>query len=122
MKYCKLFSFIYCFSQATASIDMETDALIQRTLRASCIQNGTTLLTIAHRLNTIIDYDKVLVISYGKVVEFDSPANLLRDQHSHFSSMVAETGAENAASLTVLAMQAESAKASVANAAATSIH
>jgi ABC-type multidrug transport system fused ATPase/permease subunit len=89
---------------------METDALIQRALRAACIQNGTTLLTIAHRLNTIIDYDKVLVMSFGKVVEFDSPANLLRDEKSHFSLMLAETGAENSAALRLQAFQAESLK------------
>jgi ABC-type bacteriocin/lantibiotic exporter with double-glycine peptidase domain len=62
--------------EATASVDLETDALIQKVIRekfASC-----TVLTIAHRLNTIMDSSKVLVMDAGSVAEFDSPHILLQ--------------------------------------------
>ena len=61
--------------EATANVDVETDALIQRTIRqefADC-----TVIAIAHRLHTIIDGDRVLVLDQGKTAEFDSPAALL---------------------------------------------
>lgn len=50
------------------------------------------MLTIAHRLNTIMDSDKVLVMDSGKVAEFDHPYLLLQDEDGYFSKMVAETG------------------------------
>ncbi|XP_041974693.1 ATP-binding cassette sub-family C member 4-like [Aricia agestis] len=79
--------------EATANVDPQTDLFIQKTIRhqfASC-----TVLTIAHRLNTIMDSDKVLVMSSGEVVEFDHPYILLSDPDSHLSSMVRETGDKN---------------------------
>jgi ATP-binding cassette subfamily C (CFTR/MRP) protein 1 len=45
----------------------------------------STMITIAHRLNTIIKSDKVMVLSFGKILEYDSPARLLSDEGSHFS-------------------------------------
>ncbi|XP_028401657.1 multidrug resistance-associated protein 1-like [Dendronephthya gigantea] len=66
---------ILVLDEATAAVDLETDELIQQTIRtefADC-----TVLTIAHRLNTIMDYTRVMVLSDGKIVEFDSPSNLL---------------------------------------------
>jgi ATP-binding cassette subfamily C (CFTR/MRP) protein 1 len=54
--------------EATASVDIYTDNLIQDTLKT--IKN-TTIITIAHRINTIIDYDKILVLSEGKVLEYE---------------------------------------------------
>jgi len=68
--------------EATASVDMETDAAIQRSIRSDF--KNSTILTIAHRLNTIIDYDRVLVLSFGSVVEFDTPADLLSNPKSMF--------------------------------------
>ena len=63
------------FDEATASVDPETDALIQSTIRTQF--SSSTVLTIAHRLNTIIDSDKVLVLDSGNLAEFDAPAVLL---------------------------------------------
>lgn len=83
---------------------METDAFIQNSLRQNF---SCTLLTIAHRLNTICDYDRVLVLSFGLVKEFASPAELLRDPNSTFSSMVNETGEVNANLLRTIAFNAE---------------
>jgi ATP-binding cassette subfamily C (CFTR/MRP) protein 1 len=96
---------VLLMDEATASIDIPTDTLIQLSLRRDF--SDRTLITIAHRLHTIIDYDRVLVMMEGQVAEFDSPARLLRDPHSAFYHMVHDTGASNAALLTDLAMQAE---------------
>lgn len=84
---------------------MSTDSLIQLSLRRDF--SDRTLLTIAHRLHTIIDYDRVLVMADGEVAEFESPAALLRNPHSAFFKMVADTGAANAQLLTHLAFEAE---------------
>ncbi|XP_067029429.1 multidrug resistance-associated protein 1-like isoform X2 [Acropora muricata] len=66
---------ILVLDEATAAVDLETDELIQQTIRREFADR--TVLTIAHRLNTIMDYDRVLVLDEGAVVEFDSPANLM---------------------------------------------
>lgn len=95
---CSLLSSIPVLSsEATANVDMETDALIQKTIREHFADRTT--LTIAHRLNTIIDSDRILILHHGELAEIDTPANLLANPDSHFSSMVDETGPENAAFL-----------------------
>ncbi|CAE1165293.1 Probable multidrug resistance-associated protein lethal(2)03659,GDP-mannose 4,6-dehydratase sdnI,Bile pigment transporter 1,ATP-binding cassette transporter abc2,GDP-mannose 4,6 dehydratase,GDP-mannose 4,6 dehydratase 1,Multidrug resistance-associated protein 5,ABC transporter C family member 13,GDP-mannose 4,6 dehydratase 2,Multiple drug resistance-associated protein-like transporter 1,Canalicular multispecific organic anion transporter 2,GDP-mannose 4,6-dehydratase,Cystic fibrosis transmembrane conductan len=71
--------------EATAAVDLETDALIQQTIRKEF--SDCTILTIAHRLNTILDYDRIMVLDHGSIVEFDSPQNLLKDKESRFFQM-----------------------------------
>ncbi|ELK01672.1 Canalicular multispecific organic anion transporter 2, partial [Pteropus alecto] len=66
---------ILILDEATAAIDLETDDLIQATIRTQF--ETCTVLTIAHRLNTIMDYTRVLVLDKGTVAEFDSPTNLI---------------------------------------------
>lgn len=78
--------------EATASVDGETDAHIQRMLRMRF--QDTTLVTIAHRLNTIMDYDVILVIDNGKCAEFGSPAELLANSNGMFYQLVESTGKE----------------------------
>ncbi|KAJ8979911.1 hypothetical protein NQ317_005347 [Molorchus minor] len=81
---------ILMLDEATANVDPQTDSLIQKTIRkkfADC-----TVLTVAHRLNTIMDSDKVLVMDSGTMVEFDHPYVLLQNPDGTFSKMVAETG------------------------------
>lgn len=63
-----------------------TDLLIQRTIRSKF--RTCTVLTIAHRLNTVIDSDKVLVMDSGTMVEFDHPHNLLKNKEGAFYKMV----------------------------------
>lgn len=60
---------------ATASVDVETDKVLQETIRTEFADR--TILTIAHRINTIMDSDRILVLSAGKVVEFDTPENVV---------------------------------------------
>ena len=74
--------------EATASVDWDTDQLIQSTIRKRF--GDATCLIIAHRLQTIIECDRVMVLSAGRLAEFDSPANLLRRETSMFAGMVAE--------------------------------
>lgn len=76
---------ILILDEATAAVDMETDDLIQKTIRTEF--KDSTVLTIAHRLNTIMDYDKVLVLDQGLVKEYDSPDNLLKNKSSVFYGM-----------------------------------
>ncbi|KAL8535199.1 hypothetical protein ACS0TY_010996 [Phlomoides rotata] len=79
---------ILVLDEATASVDTATDNLIQRTIRDET--NGCTVITVAHRIPTVVDNDLVLLLAQGKVVEYDSPAELLRDSNSAFSSLVME--------------------------------
>ncbi|WWD18144.1 hypothetical protein CI109_102593 [Kwoniella shandongensis] len=77
--------------EATSSIDLETDEAVQQILRGSDFK-GVTTITIAHRLNTIMDSDRVLVMSQGEVAEYDTPAALLEKPDSTFYSLVNEAG------------------------------
>jgi len=79
---------ILVMDEATSSVDVHTDKLIQETVRTAFAK--TTVITVAHRLNTIMDSDRVLVLDKGKVVEFDSPANLLEQKGSVFRGLVRE--------------------------------
>ncbi|KAI9025859.1 hypothetical protein CLU79DRAFT_813063 [Phycomyces nitens] len=78
--------------EATASVDFETDKKIQNTIREEFVHS--TLICIAHRLRTIIDYDRVLVLDQGKVIEYDTPANLLLNNAGTglFKSMCEKSG------------------------------
>ena len=81
---------VLLLDEATASVDYETDARLQRTIREEFTQ--TTILTIAHRLRSIIDYDKILVMEAGEAVEYDAPHILLQNTSSVFYGMVAKSG------------------------------
>ncbi|KAG2442750.1 hypothetical protein HXX76_002831 [Chlamydomonas incerta] len=80
---------ILVLDEATSNVDNGTDSLIQRTIRNAFKE--CTVLTIAHRLHTIVDSDKILVLENGQLAEFGSPAALLRNPSSHFRSLVEET-------------------------------
>ncbi|OQV23734.1 Multidrug resistance-associated protein 9 [Hypsibius exemplaris] len=77
---------ILFMDEATASIDSRTDSLLQETIRTAF--HNCTMLTVAHRLNTVIHYDKILVIADGRVVEFGSPFELMNNSDGVFCQMV----------------------------------
>ncbi|KAM9795005.1 ATP-binding cassette sub-family C member 5 [Neosynchiropus ocellatus] len=77
---------ILLLDEATAAIDTETDRLIQETIR--CELGSCTTLIIAHRLNTVMNCSRVMVLENGQILEFDSPAALLADESSRFRAMI----------------------------------
>ncbi|KAI0070122.1 multidrug resistance-associated ABC transporter [Panus rudis PR-1116 ss-1] len=81
---------IIVLDEATSSIDFATDAKIQGTIREEL--GGVALLTIAHRLRTIIDYDRLLVLDKGQLVEFDTPWNLIQKEGGVFRKMCLRSG------------------------------
>ncbi|EFA76770.1 ABC transporter C family protein [Heterostelium album PN500] len=85
---------VLVLDEATASVDSKTDQLIQLTVRSKF--SDCTILTIAHRLNTIMDSDRIIVLDAGKVSEFDSPHNLLQNPNGLLTWLVEETGPQNA--------------------------
>jgi len=88
---------VLMLDEATASIDSETDHIIQEMLRTRF--PDTTLITVAHRLSTIIDFDVILAMDDGRAVEFGAPEDLLENPRGVLSSLVEATGPETAAEL-----------------------
>ena len=76
--------------EPTANVDRRTDQLLQEALQKSFHQ--ATILSVAHRLDTVIDYDYILVLGAGGVLEFGSPAELIDKEAGHFASMIRDTG------------------------------
>ena len=87
--------------EATANCDQQTDTTIQKLIRSAFAE--CTVLTIAHRLVTIIDYDTVMLMHEGAVAEMGAPATLLADPQSRFLSLVGEVGEAGAAQLHAIA-------------------
>lgn len=81
---------ILVLDEATAAVDVETDALLQTTLRSNVFDNRT-IITIAHRINTILDSDRIIVLQQGKVAEFDTPSELIK-RRGLFYELVREAG------------------------------
>ncbi|XP_061082797.1 multidrug resistance-associated protein 4 [Conger conger] len=94
---------ILIIDEATANVDPRTDELIQKTIRAKFKE--CTVLTIAHRLNTIIDSDRILVLDAGRIQEYAEPYILLQNQDGIFYSMIQQLGKAEAAGLLQQAKQ-----------------
>jgi len=77
---------ILIMDEATASVDMETDEIIQQTIQTKF--KNITVLTIAHRINTVLHSDRILVMAHGRVAEFDTPENLAKNEFSLFYSLL----------------------------------
>ncbi|KAJ2802201.1 hypothetical protein H4R20_003374 [Coemansia guatemalensis] len=84
---------VLVLDEATAAIDNATDEIIQQTIRSEF--KDCTVLTIAHRLNTVIDSDMVLVVDNGQLAEYDTPQNLLSNKDSLFAKLVEESQSSN---------------------------
>lgn len=83
---------IMVLDEATSAVDMETDALIQQSIRAEFGRNASTLLVIAHRLSTIADFDRILVMDAGHAAEFGSPKDLMELDGGIFKNLVENSG------------------------------
>uniref|UniRef100_A0A803TE13 Multidrug resistance-associated protein 4 n=1 Tax=Anolis carolinensis TaxID=28377 RepID=A0A803TE13_ANOCA len=97
---------ILIIDEATANVDPRTDELIQKTIREKFAQ--CTVLTIAHRLNTIIDSDRIMVLDSGRLKEYDEPYILLQEKESLFYKMVQQLGKAEAESIKETAKQVKS--------------
>lgn len=82
---------ILILDEATASVDLATDHVLQDMLRSDLLK-GRTVITIAHRMNTIIDSDRVVVLDAGKVVEFGTPKDLARREGGVFRELMVKAG------------------------------
>lgn len=96
---------VLVLDEATANVSPETDLLIQTTIRENF--KDMTVLTIAHRLNTIIDSDRVMVLDGGRILEFDDPVTLLENKDGSFRSLVDQTGPATATRLQTMAIEAQ---------------
>ncbi|KAJ7173895.1 hypothetical protein C8R43DRAFT_1094036 [Mycena crocata] len=83
-------SAVVVMDEATSSVDFATDAKIQKTIRKEF--TDSLLITVAHRLKTIIDYDRLLVLDHGRVVEFDTPQRLIQKEEGVFRNMCLKSG------------------------------
>jgi ATP-binding cassette subfamily C (CFTR/MRP) protein 1 len=81
---------ILVLDEATAAVDVKTDELLQETLRSDLFTDRT-IITIAHRINTIIDCDRILVLQHGEVAEFGSPKSLI-ESRGQFYELAREAG------------------------------
>lgn len=94
---------ILILDEATANVDSETDKLIQETIRNQF--GECTVITIAHRLHTIMDSDKVIVMDAGKIREFDHPYKLIQMRGGFFKRLLDQTGSSTAKALTNVAKE-----------------
>ncbi|KAJ7102323.1 hypothetical protein B0H15DRAFT_943257 [Mycena belliarum] len=81
--------------EATSAIDYKTDTVIQASLRNE-LPKDVTVITVAHRLQTILDADKIMVLDAGRIVEFDTPKVLLKNKHGMLRALVDESGDKHA--------------------------
>ncbi|KAF8942793.1 hypothetical protein BGZ47_006115 [Haplosporangium gracile] len=81
---------ILVLDEATSAVDIETDELIQKTIRTEFKER--TIFTIAHRIKTVMDLDKILVLDHGRVVEYDAPKVLLQNESSLFYKLAKQAG------------------------------
>uniref|UniRef100_A0A1X7VQK3 Uncharacterized protein n=1 Tax=Amphimedon queenslandica TaxID=400682 RepID=A0A1X7VQK3_AMPQE len=93
---------ILILDEATANVDMETDAIIQQVIREQF--SNYTVLTIAHRLDTVMDSDRIMILRSGELIEFDVPHILLSQSSSYLSKLVEQTGPNNAERLKNIAL------------------
>jgi ABC-type multidrug transport system fused ATPase/permease subunit len=93
---------IMILDEATSAVDMETDGHIQQAIRSEFGRNMSSLLVIAHRLSTIADFDRILVMDDGKIVEAGSPKDLIRIEGGVFQELVNQSGEKGLVEMIIL--------------------
>ena len=79
---------ILVLDEATSSVDAQTDRQVQDTIRKQFVDKGVSVITVAHRLDTVLGYDKIAVLRQGKLLEYGSPSDLLKIRNGEFYSLV----------------------------------
>jgi len=79
---------ILVLDEATSSVDAKTDAQVQSTIRREFVRKGVTVITVAHRLDTVLGYDKIAVLGNGRVIEYGAPQDLLKKRNGSFRRLV----------------------------------
>ncbi|OEU10585.1 P-loop containing nucleoside triphosphate hydrolase protein [Fragilariopsis cylindrus CCMP1102] len=79
---------ILVLDEATSSVDAQTDQQVQNTIRKQFVEKGVSVITVAHRLDTVLGCDKIAVLGQGELIEYDSPSNLLKIRNGEFRSLV----------------------------------
>ena len=79
---------ILVMDEATSSVDSKTDAQVQDTIRREFVDKGVTVITVAHRLDTVLGYDKIAVLGNGELLEYGAPKDLLRKRDGELRSLV----------------------------------
>jgi len=79
---------ILVLDEATSSVDSETDRQVQETIRREFVNKGVTVMTVAHRLDTVLGYDKIAVLGGGSVVEYGTPSDLLENPNGELRKLV----------------------------------
>ncbi len=80
---------IVVMDEATSSIDSKTEGLIQKAISNSL--KNSTVITIAHRIKTILNYDRILVLSHGEIIEYDTPMNLIKNTSTYFYELYSKS-------------------------------
>lgn len=101
---------ILVLDEATANMDTSTDQLIQATIRQKF--SACTVITVAHRLETVMDNDKILVMDAGRVAEFGKPQDLLQNPNGLFTKLVQQAGNTNSIALMAMADKSSEVKKS----------
>ena len=81
---------IFCLDEATASMDIETDSLIQTVIREDF--SNSTVIAVAHRIDSVMDFDRILVMSNGSLIEDGAPYELINDHNSHLYKLARNSG------------------------------
>ena len=79
---------ILVMDEATSSVDSKTDAQVQETIRREFVEKGVTVMTVAHRLETVLGYDKIAVLGGGELAEYGSPSELLKNPNGELRRLV----------------------------------
>jgi ATP-binding cassette, subfamily C (CFTR/MRP), member 1 len=79
---------ILVMDEATSSVDAQTDQQVQSTIRKQFVEKGVTVITVAHRLDTVLGYDKIAVLGEGKLLEYGPPSELLKNRNGELRGLV----------------------------------